>query len=168
MGAFITVPGVYNLHHLGDSNWASQSTHLAFCRDASDALGAPAPELYVEWLPRIAFAGMVFTAYAIADLGICFVHNVDWKPENLVHHMAFIGLGLIIRSNCCLAYEAAILLAMEVSTPFLKVALILKHRDKFLPLAKTICGMFFALFFVVFRMGVNSWGTYMLIRKWHL
>lgn len=164
--AGITVPGMFQLHFLGDSNWRSHSTHLGFCYEASDAWGVPAPEPILSWLPLLSWAGMLFTAYAIADMGVCFLHGFA-TPDYIAHHIAFIGIGLIIRTNCCLAYEGAILMAMEVSTPFLKVAQILRHRDGF-PLTKGICGCLFALLFVIFRLGFNSWGVYMLLKQWHL
>merc|ERR1719220_2306939 len=94
-----------------------------------------------------------------------FVHGFA-TPDYIAHHVGFIVAGGFLRAHCFLYYEALILLSMEVSTPFLNVFLVLRHRgDKYQPAAK-VCGMSFLLTYVFFRLILNVYGVYKLVVKW--
>lgn len=154
--ACITVPALVQLRHEPFDVKFAHSSHLAFCE--FDGFGEPLR----TWGTATAFAGMTFTAYTIADLVIMCVHGfITW--DYIVHHFCFIAVGLIIRCNCILPFEAAILMAMEVSTPFLNYLLIYRNRGEGYYINLMIAGGLFSALFVATRICLNSWGLVELV-----
>lgn len=161
--ACLTVPTIIHLWHEPSHIKFAHSSHLAFCElDGLD-------EHVKTWGIATAFAGMAFTTYTMADLANMFVLGfVTW--DYLAHHIFFIAVGLIMRCNCILFYEAAILLAMEVSTPFLNYVLIYRNRGEAYATSLAVAGGLFFILFITTRIVLNTWGAYLLIlhREEHL
>lgn len=106
----------------------------------------------------IALAGMLFTAFIASDSIISIVHRLStW--DFVVHHIAFLAAGLIIRGHCMLPYNAAILLSMEVSTPFLNVMLLFRNRGEKYQGIVQVTGIIFVVTFVLFRLVLNTYGV---------
>jgi len=105
--------------------------------------------------------GLLFTAFLLADTIISWIHDLaSW--DYVVHHIAFMSAGLIIRGHCMLPYNAAILLAMEASTPFLNVMLFFRNRGPAYSLLVQATGVVFVLLFVLFRLILNTYGAILL------
>lgn len=110
------------------------------------------------WFEVVAMAGMAFTTFTLVDVFISLRHGLaTW--DYVAHHVAFITAGAIIRSNCMMPYNAAILLAMEVSTPFLNTMLFLRNRGVEYTSTVQITGSTFFLLFVIFRLFLNTYGV---------
>ena len=60
--------------------------------------------------PAIEIAGILFTTFELADLGLGMLHGL-MDLEYVVHHVLHILLGLIIRGNCMTGLLAAVLMA---------------------------------------------------------
>eukprot|EP00439_Symbiodinium_sp_Y106_P063481 s394_g9.t2 len=124
----ISLPPLYFLLIDGYTGMQFASTnHLATCKVNSDL----DPDL-VQWektMEAVALAGLIFTSFTMADLIVLFLHRLA-TLDYVVHHIAFLAAGLIIRSNCMLPLNAAILMSMEVSTPFLNWVMIFRHRGE--------------------------------------
>lgn len=119
--------------------------------------------------PRNAFAnhdlvarvGHAFTCFEIADLIVMCVH--DFRANAFVaHHAIFITLGVLFRGNCCFNFHAAILMAQEMSNPALNLAAFLTNRlvDGYGLRIVQGLRLVFALNFFVFRVGLNTYGTW--------
>jgi hypothetical protein len=117
-----------------------------------------------DWLslyPMIALAGLIFTTFTVGDVIVSVIHGLaTW--DYYCHHAAFIVAGTIIRTNCMLPFNASILMAMEVSTPFLNYMLLVRNRGDSFQLASNICGVFFFFSYVVSRLILNTYGTIIL------
>lgn len=159
--AVITVP-VYFFMVLGgvpQSDWFAYSTSLDTCAPGTEFPGAlENPLLYTA----IAFAGLAFTTFTLADVFISVLHRLA-SVDYIVHHLAFITAGAIIRGNCMLPLNAAILLGMEVSTPSLNYLLFFRHRGDAYESAVTRNGVVFVLLYVIFRLGLNTYGFVILV-----
>lgn len=138
------------------------SSHLATCKAESDTA-------FADWESvgeAIAVAGLAFTTFTFTDILISFTHGL-LAVDHFVHHVAFVLAGLVIRGQCILPFNAALLLSMEVSTPFLNCLLFFRHRgDRWKPLL-VICGASFFVSYVVFRLFLNTYGTGLLWSKTH-
>mmetsp|Transcript_82382 Transcript_82382/g.207281 ORF Transcript_82382/g.207281 Transcript_82382/m.207281 type:complete len:330 (+) Transcript_82382:104-1093(+) len=111
----------------------------------------------------VALAGLLFTAFLFADIVISWIHGLSsW--DYVLHHVAFITAGLIIRGHCMLPYNSAILLAMEASTPFLNVMLFFRNRGPAYGLLVQASGIIFVVLFVLFRLILNTYGAILLWR----
>lgn len=154
----MTVPAVFILWNAPDEIKYGHSKHLAWCRvEPLDGM-----EQYVFIWQTVAFAGLLFTAWVTSDLIVSILHGVT-TPDQIVHHCSFILAGLIIRQHCFIPFCAAILLAMEVSSPFLNIMLVFRHRgDEYGNLVK-VSGVFFVIFFFVFRLLLNTYGAILLV-----
>mmetsp|Transcript_68275 Transcript_68275/g.211238 ORF Transcript_68275/g.211238 Transcript_68275/m.211238 type:complete len:243 (+) Transcript_68275:657-1385(+) len=61
-----------------------------------------------------------------------------------------------------LPFNAAILMAMEVSTPFLNLGLLLRHRGPAFKKCVELNGLLFLAFFILFRLILNTYGAILL------
>eukprot|EP00812_Abedinium_dasypus_P005333 NODE_1668_length_1088_cov_331.086157.p1 GENE.NODE_1668_length_1088_cov_331.086157~~NODE_1668_length_1088_cov_331.086157.p1 ORF type:complete len:313 (-),score=58.73 NODE_1668_length_1088_cov_331.086157:74-1012(-) len=106
-------------------------------------------------------AGLVFTTFTFVDLVLMTLHRLA-RLDEVVHHIAFIFAGVLIRTNCMLPLNAALLMAMEVSTPFLNYVLFFRHRGDRYATCLSVSGAIFLVLYVVFRLGLNLYGTVLL------
>jgi len=118
------------------------------------------PEVDVEGR-RVALAGLAFAAFIATDLIISGLHGMA-TLDHMVHHVAFLAAGLVMRGHCILPLNAAILLAMEVSTPFLNFMLLFRNRGAGFTLVVQAAGIAFVLLFVAFRLVLNTYGAVFL------
>lgn len=136
--------------------------HLGWCsggpRSSAQLASVAGGELAAE---AVAAAGLAFTAFIAADLVLSVLHGYA-SLDHVVHHLAFVTAGLIIRWHCMLPFNAAALLSMEVSTPFLNFALLYRHRGQEFALPVRAAGVLFVALYVVFRLGVNSYAAIVL------
>jgi hypothetical protein len=109
----------------------------------------------------IAMAGMAFTAHIISDVFTSVVHRIA-TVQQIVHHVAFIIAGCIIRGSCLLPFSSAVLMSMEVSTPFLNFLMLFRHRGDRYSWAVNISQVCFIVLFLIFRIGLNSYGTILM------
>merc|ERR1712137_1043694 len=79
--------------------------------------------------PASEVAGVLFTAFKLADLLLGSIHGM-LDTVYLVHHSLHITLGLIIRGNCHPCLVAGILMAQETSGFFLNYFLLMRNRTK--------------------------------------
>mmetsp|Transcript_96582 Transcript_96582/g.268458 ORF Transcript_96582/g.268458 Transcript_96582/m.268458 type:complete len:300 (-) Transcript_96582:206-1105(-) len=154
----LTVPAFFMLSNAPDEIRFGATGHLATCSVGSERLDAAEWEFVCQ---AVAMAGLAFTAFTLADVGISGLHGLV-TPDLLVHHVAFISAGLIIRGHCMLPLNAAILLAMEASTPFLNLMLFFRRRgDSFKSMVQAN-GIAFVVLFIVFRLILNTYGAVVL------
>mmetsp|Transcript_72372 Transcript_72372/g.114741 ORF Transcript_72372/g.114741 Transcript_72372/m.114741 type:complete len:311 (-) Transcript_72372:108-1040(-) len=137
----------------------ASSPHLATCKvDRRDV------DL-LDWeltMQAISLAGLAFTTFTLADLVVLSLHGMA-TLDYIVHHVAFVSAGLILRGNCMLPFNAAVLMAMEVSTPFLNWVTFFRHRGEQYENQVIGAGVMFFLTFLVFRLGLNIYGTVLLV-----
>lgn len=137
------------------------SPHLAQC--AID----PHDEQLQGWgtiAQAVALAALAVVTFMVADLLILFVHK-QWTVDYLVHHVAFIIAGTILRANCMLPFNGAVLLAMEASTPFLNYLLLYRNRGDDYKLLTSLAGSIFFVLFLFLRVGLNTYATVLLWLK---
>lgn len=108
----------------------------------------------------VALAGLAFTTFTLADLFISAKHGFA-SVDYVIHHVAFISAGVVIRGHCMLPLNASILLAMEVSTPFLNWVTLFRHRGGY-NLSVVIAGVCFLATFIMFRVVLNTYGAAVL------
>jgi len=143
---FVTCLALPIFLSLPERMWFATSNHLATCA-------------YPDGPESIATAGMAFTAFTAADIFISVVHG-PITLDYMAHHLIFLVAGLIMRGNCMLPFNAAILLSMEASTPFLNLLLLVRHRTAtWLP---KLAGVLFTICFVFFRLFLNVYGIAIL------
>jgi len=133
------------------------SQNLEWCSvDPSD------PNYAWRWTGQaVAFSGLAFTTFTFADIFISLFHGLaTW--DYIVHHIAFVIAGSIIRGHCILPFNAAVLMAMEASTPFLNFVVFYRHRGTAYQTRLLVSGVVFFVSFVFFRIGLNGYGTVLL------
>lgn len=138
----------------------ASSPHLGTCK--VDRLLDPK---LVDWevtMQAISLAGLAFTTFTLADLVVLLVHGLA-TADYVAHHLAFLFAGFILRGNCMLPFNAAILMCMEVSTPFLNWVTFFRHRGEKYQTQVIIAGVCFFFTFLVFRLGLNLYGTVLLV-----
>ena len=74
------------------------SRDLETCAPGAEFPGAQENPLLFT---AIAFAGLAFTTFTLADVVISVLHRLA-GVDYIVHHVAFITAGAIIRGNCML------------------------------------------------------------------
>merc|ERR1719517_73132 len=84
--------------------------------------------------------------------------------DYIFHHVCFIIAGLIIRSSCMLPFNAAVMMAMEITTPLLNFGLLYRHRGLSI-CAAAVSGSFFLFFYIALRLVLNSWAAVELVRN---
>mmetsp|Transcript_97131 Transcript_97131/g.302944 ORF Transcript_97131/g.302944 Transcript_97131/m.302944 type:complete len:276 (-) Transcript_97131:179-1006(-) len=115
-------------------------------------------------IDAVAFCGQSFIIRLALDAVLQLIHNI-LTVEEALHHAVFFAAGWLIRSNCVLPLNAAFLMAMEVSTPFLNYYLFFRGRYPFrndVNAAKTA----FGVLFLVFRMILNTYGAVILVKAY--
>jgi len=160
--AALTVPSYIALSGGGDYIRFGYTGHLATCAVGPDHPLPPA--LIQPWefmVQAVALAGLAFTSFTCADICICLLHGLS-SADYIVHHIAFISAGLLIRGHCMLPFNAAILMAMEASTPFLNFVLFFRHRGPRYGVAVQVSGIIFVILFIVVRLGLNTYGAVIL------
>jgi len=150
----LAVPGLISLAAAPEAiQWAA-SPHVDTCAH---------PE-YNATGQAVALSGLIFTAFIATDLVISAVHRMaSW--DYVFHHVAFLAAGLVIRGNCILPLNAAVLLAMEASTPFLNFMLFFRNRGPAYTAAVQATGVLFVLLFVVFRLALNGYAAVLLLSR---
>lgn len=154
--ACLTVPAVFQFWNQTPEVKFGHSSNLAFCE--TNEYG----ESVRIWAMVVALAGTAFTAYIIVDFATMFIHSYA-TADYVVHHIVFIATGLIVRWHCMLPYTAAILMAMEASTPFLNICLLYRNRGDVYRTVLMVCGGFFFALFVVSRLFLNTFGAIALL-----
>jgi len=157
----ITVPGFFLLSDAPDKVRFGSTGQLATCAATTAVLRPEEIEAWGFLCQAVALAGLVFTSFTVADVGICIMHGLA-SADFIAHHIAFITAGLIIRSHCMLPFNATMLLAMEASTPFLNFILFFRHRGPAFKFAVQANGIIFVILFVVFRLILNTYGAIVL------
>lgn len=116
---------------------------------------------YQDVYYALATAGLAFTMHIVSDLLTSVAHGIATAPQ-IIHHTAFIVVGLIIRMHCALPFNSAVLMSMEASTPFLNVLMVFRNRGDQYSRAVRIASYFFLALFVVFRLVLNTYGLVIL------
>lgn len=111
----------------------------------------------------VALAGLAFTTFTLADMFVSVRHGL-LGLDFVIHHVAFFAAGSIIRSYCILPFNAAVLITMEVSTPFLNYMTFVRHRGDGYRLRVAVTGALFVLTFLLSRIVLNIYGTVMLLQ----
>ncbi|CAJ1425497.1 unnamed protein product [Effrenium voratum] len=156
----LSLPPLFLLLFAGEHVKFASSPHLATC-EVDRGIN---PEL-VDWeltMQAVSVAGLAFTTFTLADLVILMIHGLA-TADYVAHHVAFLCAGCILRGHCMLPFNAAVLMAMEVSTPFLNWVMFFRHRGEQYQSQVIFCGVVFFLTFLVFRLGLNLFGTILLV-----
>lgn len=162
--ASLSVPSFFAFLDAPDEVRFAAAPHLADCAlDKSQGAAMP-------WNSAgkfVALAGLAFTTFTIADIFLSVFYGLNALEsrrglDHLVHHAAFITVGLMVRTNCMLPFNAAILLSMEVSTPFLNYCTLMMNRGKSFSRSTTFAGLIFVFLFLVVRIFLNTWGVMFL------
>lgn len=112
----------------------------------------PAVE-YEEWIGSAALAlnaTLIFVSYIIFDLVVGFVHGLHVQG-NAIHHVVFIGAGVMGMYNCFMGFISATLLLMETSTIFLNYFSFFRYRFGYSALSVRVAMGLFGCFFFFFR-----------------
>lgn len=161
--ALLTVPVYLILCNYSEDLRFATSRHLATCSaKITDTILPEGREAEFSLIFQcVAMAGLIFTAFTLADVFISIFHGLA-TFDFIAHHVAFITAGLIIRGHCMLPFNAAILLAMEISTPSLNYVLFFRNRGETYKSAVTVNGILFVFFYIIFRLGINVYGCVLL------
>jgi hypothetical protein len=154
----ISVPAFFSLATASDIQRFASTDELVMCvlPDAFD----PERRGFGE---AVGLAGMAFTAFIVADLIVSVAHGMA-TLDYYVHHFAFAAAGFIVRGHCMLPYNAAILMGMEISTPFLNFAFMYLNRGVY-KTAVLVSGLLFVILFIISRLLVNTYGAILLFVK---
>eukprot|EP00928_Gymnodinium_smaydae_P065623 TRINITY_DN48726_c0_g1_i1.p1 TRINITY_DN48726_c0_g1~~TRINITY_DN48726_c0_g1_i1.p1 ORF type:complete len:311 (-),score=19.50 TRINITY_DN48726_c0_g1_i1:63-995(-) len=115
---------------------------------------APFADIY----HALGLSGIAFTTHIVSDIFTSLLHGLA-TPSMVVHHIAFVVAGAIIRGHCMLPFNSAALMAMEASTPFLNFMMVFRNRgDAYASLVR-ISGYTFLVLFVIVRLGMNTYGV---------
>lgn len=106
----------------------------------------------------VAAAGLAFTTFTVSDLFVMLIHRL-MTPDYLLHHLVFITAGCLIRGNCMMPFTSSILMAMEVSTPFLNYLQLIRNRGSAFETLLRINGILFMVSFIIFRLILNTYGA---------
>ncbi|CAE8651817.1 unnamed protein product [Polarella glacialis] len=158
--AMLTVPACIALLTAPSSSRFAHSRYLGSC-PADPGMELDDVEGWSVVFQGVALAGLAFTSFTFADLGISLVHGLA-TADFIVHHIVFVSAGMIIRGWCVLPFNAAMLLAMEVSTPSLNYLVFFRHRGEAYESAVKKHGIVFVVLYIIFRLGVNSYGAVLL------
>jgi len=144
-----------------DEPWRIQYT-TATAGHIDACAASPPMEEWNTSAQVMALAGLAFTTFTTADAIISGIHGL-LTIEYAIHHAAFIGCGVIIRTNCMLPFTAAALLSMEVSTPFLNYLIFFRHRGDKYKRGVIVSGLLFLVTYFLFRIIFNMYATVELI-----
>eukprot|EP00927_Polykrikos_kofoidii_P030824 TRINITY_DN26527_c0_g2_i1.p1 TRINITY_DN26527_c0_g2~~TRINITY_DN26527_c0_g2_i1.p1 ORF type:complete len:348 (-),score=49.52 TRINITY_DN26527_c0_g2_i1:67-1110(-) len=114
----------------------------------------------------VSLSGLLFTTFTFADTIISSVHGLGMSLDYIVHHVAFVMAGVLIRSHCLIPYNSSILLSMEVSTPFLNYMLFFRHRGDRYRVSVYASGAIFFVLFLCVRIALNAYGVFVLISSY--
>jgi hypothetical protein len=151
----LCVPAAFEFLEAPDWVQFASSSHLANCRvDGAD----------IELLPwnfagqAVALSGLAFTTFTLADAIVSVAHGLA-TVDYIIHHIAFVTAGMIIRGHCMLPFNAAVLMGMEASTPFLNYFHLVRHRGDVFRIRVIVCGISFFVLFLLWRIGFNLYAT---------
>lgn len=159
----ICVPAFFLLWSAPHAVQYGHTQNVGFCVvGANEASYGQAARHDLLWVQvAVAFAGLIFTCFICVDLVVAVRHELAaW--DYILHHAIFIFAGQMIRGYCMLPFNAAILMAMEASTPFLNFYLYFRNRQGYKKKLVEISSHLFALSFFSFRVGINTYGAYYL------
>eukprot|EP01051_Picozoa_sp_SAG22_P021111 SAG22_NODE_4532_length_1242_cov_1.470691_1_plen_314_part_00 len=129
----------------------------------SEALSAAWPE-WIGLHNQIKTLGCLFEGFCMCDCLFLLVPG-SWKvvggPANAFHHVAFVIVGMTIRSYSAVPGVAIAMMGGELSTPFLNAFRIKDALGITGPLLAT-CRVSFAVFFFLVRVVLNTWVVYLL------
>jgi len=134
--AIISIPCFFSLVGAPDEVKFAASSHLGHCSLNPGETGH-------EWNATgqsVALAGLAFTTFTIADVILSLRYKILTK-DHCLHHAAYIFVGMMVRANCMLPYNASILLSMEVSTPFLNYCMLMLKEGTPQSCLTTFCGL---------------------------
>lgn len=164
--SLICVPAVFALWNAPHAVQFGHTSNVGFCIPSEgEPVYEPAMASGLLWVcVAVAFAGLVFTCFICMDLIVALRHGLAaW--DYLIHHAIFIFAAQMIRGYCMLPFNAAILMAMEVSTPFLNYYIYFRNRQGWNKTYVTIASHLFAATFFTFRVLINTYGAYYLWRE---
>lgn len=162
----ICVPAVFALWDAPQAIQFAHTENVGFCSPGVNeaAYDVTASHNLLWVLVAVAFAGLFFTCFICVDLVIALRHSLaSW--DYIIHHAIFIFAGQMIRGYCMMPFNAAMLMAMETSTPFLNYYLYFRNRQGYNKKYVEIASHLFAGSFFVFRVGINTYGAYYLWRQ---
>lgn len=116
-------------------------------------------------------AGLLFVTFELSDL-LLGMKNQYLSTHMIIHHVTFIILGISCLTTpniCCWSgIHIAILMTQEMSNPFLSLTVFLNNRlNKGLGLFLLwVVRLLFVIMFLLFRIGLNTWGTIDFISAW--
>lgn len=160
--SLLCLPALVGLVGAPFSDQFAFSTNLDQCGADGSVQAFVNNDLYYR---TVALAGLAFTAFTASDIIVSVVHRLA-TPDYLVHHAAFVTAGTIIRGNCMLPFNASILMAMEISTPFLNFLLLVRHRGERFQTSMTVSGIVFMVTYVLFRIVLNTYGAGLMWYCW--
>jgi len=138
--------------------------------DPAVRYGHVSKESGAAWL--VLKAGEHFVAFELVDL-VTMTLRGSASMSIVIHHVIFLCVGCYMRGNCVLMFYAAVLLAQEISNPFLNAMTFLNNRtsgNRPLQVAMELCVGGFTVTFIPFRLVLNMYGAYhfvynMIIRR---
>jgi hypothetical protein len=154
----IALPAVISLSGAPDDVRFAAAPHLETCTMGA---GFHHGEPWASYIEAVALAGLAFTAFTTADVALSMIHGLA-TIDYMVHHAAFILAGFILRGNCILPWKGSVQLAMEASTPFLNIMLLLQNRGVGTWPVVVVCGIIFVVSYVFLRLIQNTYATVIL------
>jgi len=156
ISASVCVPAAYYYLWKSPEQWFNSAMPIDFCYDTT-AVG------FTEAAVAVALVGQSFSIRTAIDMLLQFIHGL-LTVEEAIHHVIYILAGFLVRRHCMMPMNAAILMSMEISTPFLNYYLFFRTRYPFskdVNVAKTI----FGVLFLAFRILLNSFGVFIFLRQ---
>lgn len=105
------------------------------------------------------FSGDFFTAYEIMELIVAAFFPGLLTIDFFLHHLIHILLAVVVRYNCFVGFYADILLAQEISSPFMMVFFICRGRYGELNPVTAVSFVLFTVNFLIWRVGLGSFGA---------
>jgi len=144
---------------------SSSAVGMCLC-PPTDPICAPMV-LSQGWAPTmalVALAGQSFAIRTAVDLVLQARHGMlEW--DGAVHHGIFVMAGWLIRRHCMMPFNAAVLMLMELSTPFLNYYLFFRSRYPYASSVNSAKSLFCFTFFVV-RILINSYGAFLFVQEY--
>lgn len=167
--AVICVPATFALWNVSHSVQFGTTSNVGFCMPSENEPSyGPIMQSGMLWLiVAVAFAGLWFTTFICIDLIVALRYSLaQW--DYIIHHAIFIFAAQSIRGYCMLPFNAAILMAMEFSTPFLNYYIYFRNRPGWSKTYVTIASNCFAGTFFTFRVLINTYGSYYLWKEFDI
>merc|ERR1712086_268620 len=117
-----------------------------------------------QLLTAVALTGQSFAIRTAVDLLLQAKHGL-LTIDGAVHHVIFIAAGWLIRRHCMMPLNAAVLMSMELSTPFLNYYVFFRTRYPYAP-DVTTSRTLFCYTFVAARVLLNSAGAALFLQQY--